>query len=147
MTQSRRHYSRGFKENAVKLSYERSNISDLARELGIRVSFLYRWRKDVSTKGKESFSGNGKQSVTPEHEEVLELRKQLKCKEMELEMLKKGMLFHSDRGVQYCSKQTVNYLNAYQFKQSMSRKENCWDNAVAESFFKTLKAELIYGCK
>ena len=81
------------------------------------------------------------------HEEVLELRKQLKCKEMELEMLKKGMLFHSDRGVQYCSKQTVNYLNAYQFKQSMSRKENCWDNAVAESFFKTLKAELIYGCK
>jgi transposase InsO family protein len=61
--------------------------------------------------------------------------------------LKKDMLFHSDRGVQYCSKQTVNYLNAYQFKQSMSRKGNCWNNAVAESFFKTLKAELIYGCK
>jgi len=61
--------------------------------------------------------------------------------------LKKEMLFHSDRGVQYCSKQTVNYLNAYQFKQSMSRKGNCWDNAVAESFFKTLKSELIYGCK
>ncbi len=61
--------------------------------------------------------------------------------------LKKEMLFHSDRGVQYCSKQTVNYLNAYQFKPSMSRKGNCWDNAVAESFFKTLKSELIYGCK
>ena len=61
--------------------------------------------------------------------------------------LKKNMLFHSDRGVQYCSKQTVNYLKAYQFKQSMSRKGNCWDNAVAESFFKTLKSELIYGCK
>jgi transposase InsO family protein len=59
--------------------------------------------------------------------------------------LRKDMLFHSDRGVQYCSRQTVNYLNAYQFRQSMSRKGNCWDNAVAESFFKTLKTELIYG--
>jgi transposase InsO family protein len=61
--------------------------------------------------------------------------------------LKKNMIFHSDRGVQYCCKQTVNYLNCYQFQQSMSRKGNCWDNAVAESFFKTFKAELIYGCK
>ena len=61
--------------------------------------------------------------------------------------LKQNMLFHSDRGVQYCCKQTVNYLNFYKFKQSMSRKGNCWDNAVAESFFKTFKSELIYGCK
>lgn len=61
--------------------------------------------------------------------------------------LKKNMLFHSDRGVQYCCKQMVNYLNFYQFQQSMSRKGNCWDNAVAESFFKTFKSELIYGCK
>lgn len=55
--------------------------------------------------------------------------------------LRKNMLFHSDRGVQYCSKLTVNYLNAL----SMSRKGNCWDNAVAESFFKSFKSELIYG--
>lgn len=59
----------------------------------------------------------------------------------------KDMLFHSDRGVQYCAKQTVNYLNFYHIKQSMSRRGNCWDNAVAESFFKTFKSELIFGCK
>lgn len=60
---------------------------------------------------------------------------------------KEGMIFHSDRGVQYASKATVNTLKHYAICQSMSRKGNCWDNAVAESFFKSLKAELIYGRK
>ena len=41
----------------------------------------------------------------------------------------------------------VNLLASYGIRQSMSRKGNCRDNAVAESFFKTLKAELIYGNK
>lgn len=59
----------------------------------------------------------------------------------------KGMIFHSDRGVQYACKATVNTLNSYRIIQSMSRKGNCWDNAVAESFFKSLKTELIYGNK
>ncbi len=58
-----------------------------------------------------------------------------------------GMIFHSDRGVQYACKQTANILNAMNVRQSMSRKGNCWDNAVAESFFKTFKTELIYGSK
>ena len=57
------------------------------------------------------------------------------------------MIFHSDRGLQYASKKMVNLLASYGIRQSMSRKGNCWDNAVAESFFKTLKAELIYGNK
>jgi Integrase core domain. len=57
------------------------------------------------------------------------------------------MLFHPDRGVQYCSKQTANYLKANQFRQGISRKGNCWDNVVAENFFKPLKADLIDGCK
>lgn len=58
-----------------------------------------------------------------------------------------GMIFHSDRGVQYAAKATVNTLHSYKIVQSMSRKGNCWDNAVAESFFKSLKMELIYGSK
>ncbi|MDD4198399.1 MAG: IS3 family transposase [Paludibacter sp.] len=58
-----------------------------------------------------------------------------------------GVIFHSDRGVQYASKQTVNVLESLKACQSMSRKGNCWDNAVAESFFKTLKSELVYGAK
>lgn len=52
------------------------------------------------------------------------------------------LIFHSDRGVQYACNEFVELLNKYKYiKQSMSRKGNCWDNAVAESFFKTLKAE------
>lgn len=52
-------------------------------------------------------------------------------------------IFHSDRGVQYACQSFVNELSATgNVRQSMSRKGNCWDNAAAESFFKTLKAEL-----
>ena len=57
------------------------------------------------------------------------------------------MIFHSDRGVQYASAKTPNIIDSHKMKQSMSRKGNCWDNAVAESLFKTLKTELIYGYK
>ena len=58
-----------------------------------------------------------------------------------------GMIFHSDRGVQYASHSFANTLDSYSVTRSMSRKGNCWDNAVAESFFKTLKTELLYGNK
>nr|WP_246022118.1 IS3 family transposase [Flavobacterium cellulosilyticum] len=62
--------------------------------------------------------------------------------------VKKGLIFHSDRGVQYASKKFTNVLESYKLiTRSMSRKGNCWDNAVAESFFKTLKTEQIYGNK
>jgi transposase InsO family protein len=55
------------------------------------------------------------------------------------------LLFHSDRGIQYACNDFVNLLDSYSgVERSMSRKGNCWDNAVAESFFKTLKVELIY---
>jgi transposase InsO family protein len=55
-----------------------------------------------------------------------------------------GLLFHSDRGVQYCAKAFREMLaeQCPSVRQSMSRKGNCWDNACAESFFKTLKREL-----
>lgn len=53
-----------------------------------------------------------------------------------------GMLFHSDQGVQYACEDFTGKLNSYSITQSMSRKGNCWDNAPAESFFKTLKYEL-----
>jgi len=52
-----------------------------------------------------------------------------------------SLTHHSDRGVQYASKLYQGKLAAYQMKCSMSRKGNCWDNAVVESFFHTLKTE------
>lgn len=58
------------------------------------------------------------------------------------------LIFHSDRGVQYASKKATNLLGINnKLIQSMSRKGNCWDNSVAESFFKTIKNEWIYRFK
>ncbi len=56
----------------------------------------------------------------------------------------KGLLWHTDRGSQYASYSHKDLLQKYNIIQSMSRKGNCWDNAVAESFFKSLKNELVY---
>ncbi len=55
-----------------------------------------------------------------------------------------GCIFHSDRGIQYASADFRDVLKAYGFIQSMSRKGNCYDNAVSESFFHTLKTEHVY---
>ncbi len=57
----------------------------------------------------------------------------------------KGLLSHSDRGSQYASKSHRAILSEHGIIQSMSRQGDCWDNAVAESFFHTLKTELIHG--
>ena len=55
-----------------------------------------------------------------------------------------GCVHHADRGSQYCSEDYRKLLSAHGFIVSMSRKGNCWDNAVTESFFKTVKAELLW---
>jgi len=53
------------------------------------------------------------------------------------------LVFHSDRGSQYTAKLFKEVLRTNKIRQSMSRKGNCWDNACAESFFHTLKTELV----
>ena len=55
-----------------------------------------------------------------------------------------GLIWHTDRGSQYASYAHKDLLEQYGIVQSMSRKGNCWDNAVSESFFHTLKTELVY---
>jgi putative transposase len=55
-----------------------------------------------------------------------------------------GVIHHSDRGVQYAAHEYIDVLRAYQFRISMSRKGNPYDNAAAESFIKTLKTEEVY---
>ena len=58
------------------------------------------------------------------------------------------LIFHSDRGVQYACNAFVTLLETHKkVSRSMSRKGDCWDNAVAESFFKSIKSEMIYHCK
>ena len=57
----------------------------------------------------------------------------------------RGLIWHTDRGSQYASYAHKDLLQKYGIIQSMSRRGNCWDNAVAESFFHSLKTELIYN--
>lgn len=59
------------------------------------------------------------------------------------------LIFHSHRGSQYVSSSFTTIVKFYNglIRQSMSRKGNCWDNAVAESFFKSLKVEWVYNHK
>jgi putative transposase len=55
-----------------------------------------------------------------------------------------GLIFHSDRGSQYASHRVRRILNAWQVDQSMSSKGDCFDNAIMESFFSSLKKELVH---
>lgn len=56
-----------------------------------------------------------------------------------------GLIFHSDRGRQYCSKAVRKCIKKWGWKQSMSKRGDCWDNAPMESFFGTLKTEEVRG--
>lgn len=58
-----------------------------------------------------------------------------------------GLIFHSDRGVQYASHDVVRFLQSRQVKQSMSKRGDCYDNAITETVFASLKKELVYRCK
>ena len=78
------------------------------------------------------------------------MKKALVCDALMMALFKrkfpKNVIVHSDRGSQYCSIKYQNILKDYRLIGSMSRKGNCWDNAIAESFFHTLKVELIHEC-
>src|SRR5690606_38269696 len=86
----------GFKIKAVQLSNERDNISELARELGIKVTLLYKWRKEYEEFGEGSFPGKGNLKLTPEQEKIHELEKKLIDAELERDILKKVIgIFYS----------------------------------------------------
>ena len=76
------------------------------------------------------------------------MKKNLVCNALRMALFKrkfpKGVIVHSDRGSQYCSNQYRKIIKDCKLIGSMSRKGNCWDNAIAESFFHTLKVELIH---
>ncbi len=70
---------------------------------------------------------------------------ELVCEALRMAVLQRqpgdGLLHHSDRGVQYTAGDFAKLLNEHKITCSMSRKGNCWDNAVMESFFGSLKTE------
>ena len=92
MTQKRRHLSKQFKVDAVKLVTEQGyKVSEAARNLGIHHSSLRRWKKQFETNGDQAFPGKG--HMNPETEELNRLRKEIKQLRMEREILKKAAAF------------------------------------------------------
>jgi len=75
------------------------------------------------------------------------MNKQLVCDALTMALFKrkfpKGVIMHTDRGSQYCSNKYRSIIKNNKMIGSMSRVGNCWDNAIAESFFHSLKVELI----
>lgn len=98
MKQTRKIYDRAFKEKAVELSLRRTNVSELARELGITAPQLYKWKKEHLEFGLGSFPGNGNIKQTPEQEQITLLEKRLKDAEMERDILKKAIGIFSKSG-------------------------------------------------
>lgn len=86
MARAKRQFSKEFKSEAVRLSYQRENIKDLADELGIQVARIYKWR--AASRTPESITTT---VIKAEDQEIKKLRKQLKNAELELEILKKAV--------------------------------------------------------
>ena len=92
MTQKRKHYSKQFKIDAVKLVTEQGfNVSEAARNLGIHHSSLRRWKRQLESDGSQAFPGKG--NLGPEKTELERLRKENKRLRMERDILKKATAF------------------------------------------------------
>ena len=98
MESKKKSYDRHFKDNAVRLSYERSNQSALARELGIQPKDLYRWRSEYEEFKSASFPGKGNARLTDDQREIKRLEKELSNTKLELEILKKAVSIISKSG-------------------------------------------------
>lgn len=83
----KRYYSPELKEQAVRLSYQRENIKELADEMGIEVQRIYKWRRVAKT----TTSPKPEKPIPDDALELKRLRKALKEKELELEILKKAV--------------------------------------------------------
>lgn len=104
-------------------------LTQIGRELGVRPNPLRRWAR---------FAKERDTSATPAGEEVVTL-----AEVREVETLRQERNFAKQKSAQYRSAEYRALLTAHGLEASMSRRGNCWDNAVTESFFATLKGELV----
>ena len=107
------------KARFIELRANGNSFSQIAEEISTSKTTLVKWAKE--------FEG-----------EIVNL------KQIEIEALLAGLIYHSDRGVQYASHSFQDLLRENELRCSMSRRGDCYDNAVVESFFGTLKNELVY---
>jgi transposase len=101
MSRERKAYPKEFKLMSVELSNTRNDLTALAKELDIKPSLLYRWRKEYSTKQNGSFPGNGKVILTEAEQEVARLKKELRETQMERDILKKAVSIFSKSDGKY----------------------------------------------
>lgn len=99
MSESRKVYSKEFKQKAVELSNVRGSVAEIARELGVNPEFIYRWRRELGLNPQQAFSGNGNKVLTEEQKELARLKRELADVKMERDILKKavGIFSASDR--------------------------------------------------
>ena len=98
MKKTRRKFDKSFKLEVVNRSLEGISVKQLSEELEISVPTISRWRKEFLDSGENlSFPGNGKESLTEDQKENRRLRKALKDKELELEILKKAISIFSKK--------------------------------------------------
>lgn len=95
MTDTRKVYTKEFKQKAVELSEIRGNMREIAYELGIRPELLYRWRSEFRNKPNEAFSGHGNKQLTEEQRKLAMLEKELAEVRMERDILKKAVRIFS----------------------------------------------------
>ncbi|MFN2431163.1 MAG: transposase [Cryomorphaceae bacterium] len=95
MAETRKVYSKEFKQKAVELSNVRGNTQEIARELGVSAELIYRWRKEVKHNPDLAFGGNGKKQLTEEQKELARLKRKLADAEMERDILKKAVSIFS----------------------------------------------------
>lgn len=99
MKSKRRTYDKEFKLEVVKRSLGDITVKDLAEELGINSVLISKWRKQYIDSGEQlSFPGRGNESLTEEQKENRRLKKALREKELELEILKKAISIFSKKG-------------------------------------------------
>ena len=92
MTQKRKHYSKQFKIDAVKLVTDQGfNVSEAARNLGIHHSSLRHWKRQLESDGNQAFPGKG--NLSSDKDELNRLRKENKRLRMERDILKKATAF------------------------------------------------------
>jgi len=95
MKKERRHYDSEFKKMAVELVESGKTTKIVAADLGIKPDLVRRWRREFRDSQSTCFPGNGKQILTPEQQEIIALKKQLRDAQIERDILKKAVSIFS----------------------------------------------------
>ena len=157
-TRKRKKHSEEFKREAVRLLETRGErtVADVAGSLGVAENLLHAWKKKFGSAAEQLRKERGGETPDLYSRRVVgwALRKSLN-RDLAVSTLEHalacrrplpGLVHHTDRGCQYASAEYRALLERHGAACSMSAAGDCWDNAVAESFFATLKKELVHGC-